>query len=69
MYYNYHAKCKKLILNLELIDYKLLDKYKNISPCLLLIFKNNPPMPIREHKINYYLDLIESIEYYDFITK
>lgn len=61
MYYNYHAKVKKLIKTGELIDYQLLPVYNNISPCLLLIFKNHPPMPIREYRFSEYFDLLSEL--------
>ena len=61
MYFNYHAKAKNLIKQGELIDYKILDSYHNISPCLLLIFKNHKPIPIREHRFNEYFEIFEQI--------
>ena len=58
MYYNYHAKEKKLIKEGKLTDYKIVEKYNNISPALLLIF-GNYIMPIRAHKWQEYIQLIE----------
>lgn len=69
MYFNYHAKAKRLIKELNLIDYQIVEEYNKIKPCLILLFKNHPPMPIREHKFNEYLDLIESIDYYDYLKR
>lgn len=58
MYFNYHAKAKKLIKEGKLTDYKIVEKYNNISPALLLIF-GNFIMPIRPHKWQEYIQLIE----------
>jgi hypothetical protein len=58
MYYNYHATVKKLIADGHLIDYISLDKYHNISPCLLLVFDNHRPMPIRKYRWAEYTPLI-----------
>jgi len=55
MYYNYHAIAKKLIAGGHLTGYNILEKYNNISPCLLLQFDNHRPMPIREYRWNEYL--------------
>ena len=60
MYFNYHAKAKNLIKNGELIDYKIVEKYNNISPALLLIF-DELIMPIRQHMWQEYFDLIEQM--------
>lgn len=60
MYYNYHAKAKQLIAEGHLTGYELLERYNNISPCLLLYFDNHIPMPIREHKWNEYMQLINT---------
>lgn len=60
MYFNYHAKAKNLIKNGELIDYKIVEKYNNISPALLLIF-DELIMPIRQHRWQEYFDLIEQM--------
>ena len=61
MYFNYHAKCKKLIKEGELIDYKIVDNYNNISPCLLLIFKNHKPMPIIILRFYEYFEIFEEL--------
>lgn len=61
-YFNYHAKVKKLISQGELVYYEIVENYHNISPCMILYFKNNPPMPIREHRFQEYFDIIKSIE-------
>lgn len=63
--YPYHNKIKQRIKNNELIKYEYLDKYKSISPCLLLHFSTEPKTrPIREHRFEEYekifRDLIRS---------
>ena len=60
MYFNYHAKAKNLIKNGKLIDYKIVEKYNNISPALLLIF-DELIMPKRQHRWQEYFDLIEQM--------
>jgi hypothetical protein len=59
MYFNYHAKAKKLINQGKLINYEIVEKHKNISPALLLFFEDGLIMPIRQHKWQEYFDLIE----------
>jgi hypothetical protein len=57
--YPYHNKIKQRIRNNELIKYEYMDKYKNISPCLLLHFSTEPfTRPIREHRFNEYENLL-----------
>jgi len=57
MYYNYHAKVKNLIVNGHCLGYEKLEKYKDISPCLLIYFDNHSPMPIRQHRFDEYMFL------------
>jgi len=53
--YPYHNKIKQRIKNKELVSYEYLDKYKAISPCLLLHFETEPKVrPIREHRFEEY---------------
>jgi hypothetical protein len=53
--YPYHNKIKQRIGNNELVRYEYLEKYKNISPCLLLHFSTAPySKPIREHRFEEY---------------
>ncbi len=61
MYFNYHAKIKKLILSGELIRFEIVENYHNIKPAMVLYFKNNPPMPIREHRFLEYFELFEKL--------
>ncbi len=53
--YPYHNKIKQRIKNHELITYEYVDKYRHISPCLLLHFETEPKIrPIREHRFEEY---------------
>ena len=53
--YPYHNKIKQRINNSELLSYEYVDRYKNISPCLLLYFSTAPKIrPIREHRFEEY---------------
>ena len=56
--FNYHAKVKKIINQDKITKIEILDEYHSISPCMLIHFKNNPPMPIREHKWDEYIAYI-----------
>ena len=58
--YPYHNKIKQRIKNKELIQYEYVDKYKDISPCLLLYFSTDPKIrPIREHLFDEYENLFK----------
>ena len=60
--YPYHNKIKQRIANNELIKYEYVDKYKNISPCLLLYFETEPYIrPIRKHRFKEYEMILNSI--------
>ena len=65
MYFNYHAKVKKLIKEKQLLYYTFMDNYNGISPALVLFFKNSKPMPIRQHKFEEYLKILENEKYKD----
>lgn len=59
--YPYHNKIKQRIKNGELIRHQFVDKYKQISPCLLLYFNTEPYVrPIREHRFEEYKLLLQS---------
>ncbi len=58
MYFNYHAKVKKLILDGELERYEFVDDYNGISPALVLYFKSHSPMPIRNYRWEEYLPFL-----------
>jgi hypothetical protein len=58
--YPYHNKIKQRIRNRELVKYEYVDKYKDISPCLLLYFNTDPNLrPIRKHKFEEYQALLD----------
>lgn len=60
--YPYHNKIKQRIKNRELIDYEYVDRYKNISPCLLLYFSTEPKIkPIREHRFEEYEKILKDL--------
>ena len=59
MYFNYHAKAKQLISEGNLTYYKIVEKWNNISPVLVLFFKNHKPMPIRQDKWEMYFKIIK----------
>ncbi len=53
--YPYHNKIKSRIANKELIKYEYMEKYKGISPCLMLYFNTEPhTRPIRAHRFEEY---------------
>jgi len=57
--YSYHNRIKQRINNRELEGYEYVDRYKNISPCLLLKFSTEPRLrPIREHRFKMYEQII-----------
>ena len=62
MYFNYHAKVKRLIKEKKAIGYEFLESYHNISPCLLIYFKDERPMPIRDSHFDEYLKLLKEYE-------
>ena len=58
--YPYHNKIKQRIKNGELVSFEFVEKYKNISPCLVLYFKTEPfTRPIREHRFSEYRQLLK----------
>lgn len=60
--YPYHNKIKQRINNNELINYEYVEKYKNISPCLLLYFSTEPKIrPIKEHRFKEYEKIFNTI--------
>lgn len=61
--YPYHNKIKQRIRNNELIRYEYVDKYKDISPCLLLYFSTEPYIKsIREHRFDEYETLFKELK-------
>ena len=62
MYFNYHAKAKRLILEGRLVGYKFMDEYNGISPALVLFFDGAKPMPIRDYRWQEYLPFLMDFE-------
>jgi len=63
--YPYHNKIKQRIANKELVSYEYVEKYKNISPCLLLYFDTEPKIrPIRAHRFDEYEELLQNSNSY-----
>lgn len=57
--YPYHNRIKQRIANGELIGYEFIEKYKDISPCLMLYFSTEPhTRPVREHRFLEYQQLL-----------
>lgn len=57
--YPYHNKIKQRIKNNELTGYEYVEKYKSITPCLLLYFSTDPQVrPIREHRFEEYESIL-----------
>ena len=61
-YFNYHAKIKRLIKEGRLTGFEFRDEYNGISPALLLFFDGDIVMPVREHRFEEYLKIIEEGE-------
>ena len=60
--YPYHNKIKQRIKNKEMIRYEYVEKYKAISPCLLLHFDTEPKIrPIRAHRFKEYEELLANV--------
>lgn len=58
--YPYHNRIKQRMANGDLIGYELVEKYKDISPCLLLYFATEPNIrPIRQHRFKEYQELLK----------
>jgi hypothetical protein len=61
--YPYHNKIKQRIKNGELVKFEFVEKYKDISPCLLLYFKTEPFVkPVREHRFAEYKLILSANE-------
>ena len=58
-YFNYHAKAQNLIKSGHCVKAQVVEKYKDISPALVLYFDNNIPMPIRLHRFDEYFELLK----------
>lgn len=63
MYYSYHNVILNKIKEGKLVKYEYKDRYKNISPVLILYFNDGSIYPIREYawfKYNKYLNEVEN---------
>lgn len=58
MYFNYHSKVKKIIDEDIITKIEIVEDHNGIKPAMVIHFKNHPPMPIREHKWDEYIDYI-----------
>jgi len=58
MFFNYHSKVKRIIQSDTVTKIEIVKDYNGIKPAMVLYFKNNPPMPIREHKWDEYISLL-----------
>ena len=61
MYFNYHAKIKKLIRTGHLNGYRFVNDWNGISPALVFFFDNERPMPIRKTHWPEYMALLKKI--------
>lgn len=61
-YFNYHAKIRKLIKEGQVTKYEFVSDWNGIKPALVIYFKNEKPMPIREYRWQEYIDLLENQE-------
>lgn len=59
-YYNYHAIIKRKIKQNKLIKAEFVNFYNKISPALLLYFNDGTIYPIREHRFNEYINIINN---------
>jgi hypothetical protein len=58
--YPYHGRILQRIKNKEMVKYEYVEKYKNISPCLLIHFDTEPKIrPIREHRFKQYEEIFK----------
>ena len=62
MFFNYHSKVKRIIETDTITKIEIVENYNNISPAMVTYFKNNPPMPIREHKWDEYIAYLHNID-------
>ena len=62
VYFNYHASLKKKIDQGMLTGYKIVHRYKNIAPCMILFFCDGLQKPVRVHMFDYYLDMFDKLK-------
>ena len=60
-YFNYHATAKLLISENKLKNFYFTSNHNGIKPALVLVFDDvkHPIMPIRQHRWQEYLYLVE----------
>ena len=58
MYFNYHAKAKRLIEEGHLVKFEITEQWGKIQPALVLYFDNDKPMPVRKPHWQEYFILI-----------
>ena len=60
-YFNYHATAKRLISQGKLRGYFFCERYRSISPALVLLFDDvkHPSMPIRQERFEEYIALLD----------
>ena len=70
VYFNYHAKIKRLLSENKFLRCEIVESYNDISPAMLIYFDGEKnPYPVRTHMWKEYvhligLDRIENIEDY-----
>ena len=58
-YFSYHNKIQTKIKKGELLSFEFLDEYHNISPVLVLYFKDGSSYPIRDHMFDEYFKILQ----------
>ena len=59
VYFSYHGEIRKLVMNGELEKVVFVERYKQISPALVLLFKTHTPMPVRQHRFKEYKEFLK----------
>ena len=57
-YYNYHGRIKQIIAEGNLTGMKIMDRWNQIAPAMVLFFDNHKPMPVREYRWDEYFILL-----------
>lgn len=60
MYFNYHAKIKKLITSGRLYRVEVVESYRNISPAMVFYF-DDCIMPVRYYTFYEYMILLDEV--------
>lgn len=61
VYYNYHAKAKRLIRQGHLINFETVANQRGKTPLLILYFDNHGPIPIEQEFWAEYSDILKSV--------